>query len=139
MCSICCVIIVRKEIGRFLGFDNFENRAERRLESYRFGDNCKKNHNSPADLCPDKYGSENLYALNLQIYAGMTDGVPEKHQGRRVLKDLVSHLGQGYRITTDNFLTSLNLARKLLEHNKTLKGTIVVGSLKTSYQIEREK
>lgn len=49
---------------------------------------------------------------------------PEKGQGQRVVLDMVSHLGQGYGITTDNFFTSLELADKLLEKNITLCGTL---------------
>ncbi|KAB0804260.1 hypothetical protein PPYR_01230 [Photinus pyralis] len=52
------------------------------------------------------------------------DNKTETGQGQRVVLDMVSHLGQGYGITTDNFFTSIELADKLLQRNLTLCGTL---------------
>ena len=47
------------------------------------------------------------FACNLQVYLGKaTDGVTEKKQGARVVKDHVTFLfGSGRNVTTDNFFT----------------------------------
>lgn len=49
---------------------------------------------------------------------------PEKGKGQRVVMDLVNHLSAGNRITTDTFLTSNELANKLLDKNITLGATL---------------
>jgi hypothetical protein len=61
---------------------------------------------------------------NLQVYLGKKDGKPEQEQGKRVVLDLVSILGPGDGVTTDNFFTSLDLAEELIERNLTLCGTL---------------
>ena len=81
---------------------------------------------------PAKYGikiwiladSTTSYCKNLQVYLGKKDGKPEREQGKRVVLDLVSILGPGYGVTTDNFFTSLDLAEELIERNLTLCGTL---------------
>ncbi|XP_031343697.1 piggyBac transposable element-derived protein 3-like [Photinus pyralis] len=118
-----------------------------------FINNCKKYYNSGSHLTvdeqlvpfrgrcpfrvymkskPAKYGikvwvladAETPYCKNLQIYLGKKGNVPERDQGKRVVLDLVSCLGSGYGITTDNFFTSLELAENLLDRNLTLCGTL---------------
>ena len=64
------------------------------------------------------------FAWNMQVYTGKIGKSPEKEQGKRVEIDLVQQLGTGYGITTDNFFTSLSLAKELLLQGKTLTGTI---------------
>ena len=62
----------------------------------------------------------------LQVYLGKaTDGVTEKKQGARVVKDLVTFLfGSGRNVTTDNFVTGHELGQILLSKKMTLLGTI---------------
>jgi hypothetical protein len=81
---------------------------------------------------PGKYGikiwcavdCENGYLVNLQIYTGKKDQ-REVNQGKRVVLDLVRHLGQsGRNITTDNFFTSYDLGQELLEIKLGLVGTV---------------
>lgn len=55
---------------------------------------------------------------------GKQGDVSEKGQASRVVRDLITNLGPGYNITTDNFYTSLPLAKELLERNLTLVGTL---------------
>ena len=81
---------------------------------------------------PAKYGIkvwiladvETSYCKNFQIYLGKQGRAPEVDQGKRVVMDLVSCLGSGYGITTDNFFTSLELAEVLLDQKLTLCGTL---------------
>ena len=54
----------------------------------------------------------------------MQNNKTEKEQGKRVVLDLMKDLPAGFDITTDNFYTSLKLAQKLLEDDKTLTGTM---------------
>lgn len=68
--------------------------------------------------------SETSYCKNFQIYLGKTGGKPEQEQGKRVVIELVSILGPGYGITTDNFFTSLDLAEDLIDRNLTLCGIV---------------
>lgn len=67
------------------------------------------------------------YLCNCQVYTGKdahADG-PEKQQGARVVKDLVSYLyGSGGNVTMDNFFTSYTLGQQLLVNNMTLLGTV---------------
>ena len=81
---------------------------------------------------PDKYGmklwllvdSQNYYVLNFQPYLGKLGGQTERELGKRVVLDLVSYLGHGYKITCDNYFTSAKLGVKLLQQEKTMLGTI---------------
>ena len=81
---------------------------------------------------PDRYGikiwnnckNPSGYVWNSQVYTGQISFALEKKQGKRVVLDLVKGLGQGYGVTYDNFITSLELAKELAKQNKTLLGTI---------------
>lgn len=81
---------------------------------------------------PGRYGlkvwtvvdTKTSYVVGYQIYEGKpAGGQPERNQGARVVMDLVRpYFGSGRSVTTDNFFTSLNLARALKEQNMTLLG-----------------
>lgn len=83
---------------------------------------------------PRKYGikvwaacdSTNYYVTNLQVYTGKDEDEPtESNQGKRVVLDLTQNLSlSGRNITTDNFFTSLDLAKELERKQMTLLGTI---------------
>jgi len=83
---------------------------------------------------PAKYGiklwvmcdSSSSYALNIQVYTGRAAGQPpEKNQGERVVHDMVEVVkGTGRNVTTDNFFTSVPLARDLLKKKLSLLGTL---------------
>ena len=84
---------------------------------------------------PDKYGikiwalcdAKNGYCMNFEVYTGRApEADAERNQGTRVVLELTEHVPGGYNITTDNFFTSIDLARKLKERNNpmTLLGTI---------------
>lgn len=83
---------------------------------------------------PGRYGikiwtlcdSKTTYVYNMQVYTGRSEGqTKEKNQGERVVMDLIRGLEKsGRNVTTDNFFTSLSLARKLKSMNLTLLGTI---------------
>jgi len=81
---------------------------------------------------PHKYGIKiwvladcsNSYVHNLQVYTGKQGNAAECEQGRRVVMDMVQHLGKGYGITADNFFTSLPLADDLLARKLTFCGTV---------------
>ena len=64
------------------------------------------------------------YIWNCQVYVGKEGSQTEKNQGKRVVLDLVTGLGQGYGITCDNFFSSLSLARELKSQNIGILGTI---------------
>ena len=79
---------------------------------------------------PSKYGikvwwicdSRNSYPLTGQIYTGKSADGREKNQGERVVKDLCyEYKGSGRNIVTDNFFTSLHLARHLMSCRNTEK------------------
>ena len=53
------------------------------------------------------------YILNFQVYTGKTGKSPEVGQGKRVLNDLVSHLGKGYGVCADNFFSSVAMVKQL--------------------------
>ena len=82
---------------------------------------------------PGKYGikiwalcdAKNAYLFNAKIYTGKENGVKEVNQGENIVKLLTIPLYKsGRNITTDNFFTSLNLARFLLDQKLTLVGTV---------------
>lgn len=66
------------------------------------------------------------YIKNFQVYLGKQGNVPEKNQGQRVVLDLVSILSPGkkYKLTTDNFFTTVSLSNELLKMDITLLGTM---------------
>lgn len=82
---------------------------------------------------PGRYGikiwalcdSKNAYLYNAKIYAGKEGNVTEVNQGENVVKTLMMPLYKtGRNVTTDNFFTSLNLARFLLTQKLTIVGTV---------------
>lgn len=68
----------------------------------------------------------NLESLPLIRYTGKPpDGERQINVGERVVLDLVlPYKGSGRNVTTDNFFTSLQLARTLSTWNMTLVGTV---------------
>ena len=82
---------------------------------------------------PGRYGikiwalcdATNAYLYNAKVYIGKEDGVTEIGQGENVVKWLSEPvLKAGRNITTDNFFTTLSLARYLLSFKTTLVGTV---------------
>ena len=82
---------------------------------------------------PAKYGlkfwvlcdSSTAYVLNIQLYSGKQSSQPEKNQGERVVRDMVSTIeGSGRNVTMDNFFTSVTLARQLLSKKLSIVGTM---------------
>ena len=82
---------------------------------------------------PDKYGIKlwcmcdavTNYPVNIQVYLGKENNIPEKNQGARVIRNMVENLqGGGYGIYADNFFTNLSVAEELLQRNITYVGTI---------------
>lgn len=83
---------------------------------------------------PGRYGikiwaicdSATSYAWKMEVYTGKeVGGRREINQGERVVLSLVAEIEKsGRNITTDNFFTSLALARKLLTKKLTLVGTV---------------
>lgn len=82
---------------------------------------------------PDKYGIkfwilsevESKYLLNAIPYLGKDDGRSTKGLGEQVTLQLVEpYKNKGYHITTDQFFTSLSLAKKLAQSKISLLGTI---------------
>lgn len=84
---------------------------------------------------PSKYGIKiyaasnvkSYYTFNLEIYCRKQP--PAGGQISTSAKDVVLHLtediaGSGRNITTDNFYTSMDLARELMERKLTLLGTV---------------
>ena len=82
---------------------------------------------------PDRYGIKiwsmcdngTNYVCNLQVYLGKEGGSAEQQQGARVVRDLTKTIhGSGRNVTCDNFFTSYELGKFLLEKNLTLLGTM---------------
>lgn len=83
---------------------------------------------------PAKYGikifwacdAANAYPLQGQLYTGKPlDGERQVNVGERTVLDLVAkYKGSGRNVTTDNFFTSLQLARTLNSWKMTLVGTL---------------
>ena len=82
---------------------------------------------------PGKYGikiwslcdSKNAYLFNCEIYTGKKNDNREKNQGENVVKTLTMPIYKsGRNVTMDNFFTTLNLSRYLLEQNITIIGTV---------------
>ncbi|XP_056221053.1 piggyBac transposable element-derived protein 4-like [Seriola aureovittata] len=83
---------------------------------------------------PDKFGIkfwlaadvETKYMLNAFPYLGRDDTRPPKQRvGDNVVMRLVEpFMGKGRNVTTDNFFTSLTLAKNLLKRNTSLVGTV---------------
>ena len=69
--------------------------------------------------------AKNFYACNTQVYTGKSDGVREKNQGLRVVKDMICHMhGTRRGVTTDNFFTSCEIANFLLTKDRKVVGTL---------------
>jgi hypothetical protein len=62
----------------------------------------------------------------MQVYTGKKAGeCAEKNQGERVVRDMIEVIqGSGRNITTNNFFTSIPLARHLLTHKLSLVRTL---------------
>ena len=99
---------------------------------------------------PGKYGikvwsmfdASNAYLLNAQIYKGKGPCGPERHQAKRVVKDLTTPiLNFGRNITCDNFFTDFSLAVELLEKKLTILGTLRKNKreIPTSFQPSRKR
>jgi len=82
---------------------------------------------------PDKFGIKfwilaelnSKYCLNLKPYLGKDDERGAVSLGTHVVLTLMEpYLGRGYNVTTDNFFTSAELARKLLDKRTSLVGTL---------------
>jgi len=83
---------------------------------------------------PGRYGikfwilsdSKLSYVYNMETYIGKKPNAGrEVNFGEKVVLDLLEGIDSaGRNVTCDNFFTSLSLARKLLEKNVTLVGTI---------------
>lgn len=81
---------------------------------------------------PAKYGlkfwlavdSKSGYIWKIQPYLGKPkNGQPEKNQGERVVLELTEGL-KGQNITADNFFSSFELGKKLLQRKLTYVGTV---------------
>lgn len=81
---------------------------------------------------PARYGlkfwllvdSKSGYVWKIQPYLGKPrNGMPENPQGERVVLDLIEGL-KGQNITGDNFFSTFELAKKLLERKLTYVGTV---------------
>lgn len=82
---------------------------------------------------PGRYGiklwmasdSKSGYICNGQIYTGKRDNKRETNQGCRVVLDMVRpYFESGRGVTTDNFFTSVDLAKTLMKNNLALTGTL---------------
>jgi len=82
---------------------------------------------------PGKYGiklwvaadAKNFYACNMQVIHWQEWWIREKKQDFRVVKYMVCHTyGTGRGVTSDNFLTSCELANFLQSKNGTVVGTL---------------
>ncbi|XP_035012727.2 piggyBac transposable element-derived protein 4-like [Hippoglossus stenolepis] len=81
---------------------------------------------------PAKYGikswvacdAKSSYAWKMQVYTGKpSGGRPERNQGMWVMLDVTEGL-RGRNVTCDNYFTSYELARQLLERKITVVGTV---------------
>ena len=72
--------------------------------------------------------AESSYAWKMQIYTGKSSSASEKekNQGARVVMDLTEGLSGPRNVTCDNFFTSYELARRLLDD----RGLTVVGTVR---------
>ena len=100
-------------------------------ELYPFRGRCAYKQYMPSK--PSRYGlkfwllcdANNYFCYNLQMYTGKEDNPSHHGLGERVVMDLSSSLeNSGRHITTDNFFTSLKLARSLRSKGMTLLGTL---------------
>ena len=69
--------------------------------------------------------AKSAYFYNAEIYSGKKLHSPEKNQGENVVKSLsIPIYNSGRNITTDNFFTTMSLARFLLDQRLTIVGTV---------------
>ena len=82
---------------------------------------------------PGKYGvkiwcladSNTSYLCNAQIYTGKVGNKTEENQGERIVRELSDpFLDKGRTITTDNFFTTMSLAKYLRSRKTGLIGTV---------------
>lgn len=97
---------------------------------------------------PKKFGikiwaccdAETSYCTNFQIYTGATDQGPEQGLSYRVVHDLMeTFFNKNHNLFIDNFYTSLNLAKSLLDKDTYVCGTISTnrGEFPKSYVDEK--
>src|ERR1044072_1530924 len=81
---------------------------------------------------PDKFGIKfwiladltTKYCLNMDPNLGKNERRKENLGTHVVMKLIEPYVGRGYNVTTDNFFTSLDLARKLLNKQTSIVGTV---------------
>lgn len=81
---------------------------------------------------PDKFGIKfwilaelkSKYCLNIKPYLGKDESRTESLGTHVVMTLMNKYFNRGYNVTTDNFFTNCELARKLLEKRTSLVGTI---------------
>jgi len=81
---------------------------------------------------PDKFGIKfwiladlnTKYCLNMIPYLGKDEQRTQNLGTHVVMKLTEPYFGRGYNVTTDNFFTSLDLARKLLDKQTSIVGTV---------------
>ena len=97
---------------------------------------------------PGKYGIKvwsmvdvsNAYLMNAQIYKGKLSDGPERHQTKRVVKDLTtSIINFGKNVTSENFFTDFSLAIELFEKNLTILGTLRKNKRKIPPLLQRSR
>lgn len=64
------------------------------------------------------------YTLRMVTYTGRTDGVSNTLAERIVLELMHNYLGEGRTVITDNYYTSVPLAKQLIEKRTNLVGTL---------------
>jgi hypothetical protein len=98
---------------------------------YPFRGRCAYRQYMPSK--PAKYGlkfwllcdSDDYYCYNMMMYTGSEPNQGDRSFGEFITMTLSEPLcGSGRNITTDNYFTSLSLARSLLQKQMTLVGTI---------------
>ena len=68
---------------------------------------------------------DSKYLLNAIPYLGKDDGRTTKGLGEQVTLELIEpYKNKGYHVTSDQFFTSLSLAKKLAERKTSFLGTI---------------
>jgi len=72
---------------------------------------------------PDKFGIKFWILAELNPYLGKDDQRVAALETHIVLTLMEPYFGRGYNVTVDNFFTSVELAKKLLEKRTSLVGT----------------
>jgi hypothetical protein len=95
---------------------------------------------------PAKYGikvwwicdAKNWYPMSI-LYTGKSATSREKNQGERIVKELATPFkNSGRNITTDNFFTTLPLAKQLLSWKLTLSETTLVVEIDTRRKTKKK-